>query len=318
MATPLLEVPTDFTAFDLAEWAETIMVLEGKEALSRTAIAAMFPAGQGPDAAELDELLAEIRRRAEAASQIYPFRTKEESIILDNEVGPAIYFFLLVLSLESAPYRNESRFGEIGPLLELLTREAMLAYLGKGADAIRFGSGADGRPADLAAAVAWLANRMGLETLEEAIETDIDRDDKDGGIDVAAWHAFADGAPSFSSFLVQCTTQVTYERKPADVTPEKWGSWIRFGRAPAVVLSIPFAIPQDAKIRQLLRYSVNVLLDRLRLCELLSGRDMSHLDADLVQMQAWTSSEIEKILGALANPEKPPRLAKPRRPRRNR
>lgn len=318
MAIPLLEVPTDFTAFDLAEWAETIMVLEGERSLSRTAIAAMFPAGQGPDAAELDELLAEIRRRAEAASQIYPFRTKEESIVLDTEVDPTIYSFLLILSLESSPYRNESRFGEISPLLELLTREAMLAYLGEGAEAIRFGSGSDGRPVDLAAAVAWLAERMGLETLEEAIETDIDRDDKDGGIDVVAWHAFADGAPSFSSFLLQCTTQATYERKPADVTPEKWSSWIHFGRDPSIGLSIPFAIPQDAKIRQRLRYSVNILLDRLRLCELLSGRDMSPLEDDLAQMRSWTTHEIEKTLAALANPQKPPRLAKPRRPRKDR
>lgn len=318
MTTPLLEVPTDFTAFDLAEWAETIMVLEGKGALSRTAIAALFPAGQGPDAAELDELLAEIRRRAEAALQAYPFRTHEESIVLNTEVNPTIYFFLLILSLESSPYRNENRFGEISPLLELLTREAMLAYLGEGAEATRFGSGTDGRPVDLAAAVAWLAERMGLETLEEAIETDIDRDDKDGGIDVVAWHSFADGAPSFSSFLVQCTTQATYERKPADVTPEKWSSWIRFGRDPSIGLSIPFAIPQDAKIRQRLRYSVNVLLDRLRICELLSGRDMSPLQKDLAQMRSWTTDEIEKILTAVANPQKPPRLAKPRRPRKDR
>jgi hypothetical protein len=85
---------------------------------------------------------------------------------------------------------------------------------------------------------------MGLETVEEAIETDIDRDDKDGGIDVVAWNSFADGAPSFASFLLQCTTQATYERKPADVTPEKWSGWIRFGRGPSVGLSIPFAIPR--------------------------------------------------------------------------
>jgi hypothetical protein len=294
------------------------MVLEGEGALSRTAIAAMFPAGQGPDAAELDELLAEIRRRAEAASEIYPFRTKGELIVLDSEVDPTVYFFLLILSLESSPYRIEARFGEISPLLELLTREAMLAYLGEGAEAIRFGSQADGRPTDLASAVSWLAERMELETVKEAIETDIDRDDKDGGIDVAAWRSFADGAPSFASFLIQCTTQVTYERKPADVTPEKWSSWIRFGRDPSIVLSIPFAIPHDAKIRQRLRYSVNILLDRLRLCELLSGRDMNSLEDDLAQMRSWTSDEIEKILAALANPQKPPRLAKPRRPKKDR
>jgi hypothetical protein len=312
---PLIDVPTDFTEFDLAEWAETVMVLEKDQSISRTAIAGMFPAGQGPDAAELDALFAEIRRRADTAPNVYPFRAVDELIVMNDEVDPTIYSFLLILSLESAPYRTENRFNEIGPFLELLTREAMLEYLGSGADAVRFGSDADGRPRLLAEAVVWLARRMGLEATPDTIAEDIDGDDKDGGIDVAAWHGFADGEPSFASFLIQCTTQVTYERKPADVTPDKWGAWIRFGKSPSVVLSIPFAIPQDAKVRGDLRYKVHLLLERFRICELLSKHDLTPYETDLSSMAQWTDQEIGRVQAAVTT-ARPPRLAKARRSRK--
>jgi hypothetical protein len=313
---PLIDVPTDFTEFDLAEWIETVMILGKARSISRTAIASLFPAGQGPDAAEFDALFTEIRRRADTAPNVYPFRAVDELILLGEEVDPRIYAFLLVLSLESAPYRTEHRFNEIGPFLELLTREAMLEYLGRGADSVRFGSDADGRPQLLSDAVRWLAERMGLEVSPEAIGEDIDVDDKDGGIDVAAWHAFADGEPSFASFLIQCTTQATYERKPADVTPEKWNAWIRFGKPPLIVLSIPFAIPKDAKVRGELRYKVHLLLDRLRICELLSRHDVTGHEDDLESMSQWTDREISRIEEVVTTGTGSPKLAKARRPRK--
>jgi hypothetical protein len=312
MATPALDVPSDFTAFELVEWAETSMILEGKDSMSRTAFAAMFPAGQSPDEAELDEMLAEIRRRADAAPAVYPFRAPGNVIALSPGIDTRIYAFFLILSIESAPFRTESRFNEIGPLLELLTREAMLALFGDGARAVRFGTDADGRPTHLADAVTWLAELMGLEVIAEAIEREIDGSDKDGGIDVAAWRGFADKKPGIATYLVQCTTQMTYERKPADVVPEMWAAWIRFGLPPDIALSIPFAIPPDAKVGERLRYRVNLLLDRPRLCQLLEKRDIPQLD-EFEEIRAWNEREIKRIREA-AKGTKRPRLAKRRRP----
>jgi hypothetical protein len=45
---------------------------------------------------------------------------------------------------------------------------------------------------------------------------------------------------------------------------------------------------------------------------------MSTHEDDLAQMRHWTADEIEKVLAALANPQKQPRLAKPRRPKKDR
>lgn len=159
---------------------------------------------------------------------------------------------------------------------------------------------------------------MGLEV--GVVREDVDDDDKDGGIDVAAWRPFADRGPSFPAFLIQVTTQTTYERKPGDVVPEQWIAWIRFGREPQIGLSVPFAIPNDAKVRlSKLRYSANLVLDRLRLCELLQGREVTGFE-EYGTMTAWTDQEVDQIKAALAErpPERRPRLAKRRRPRRQR
>jgi hypothetical protein len=315
----ILEPPTDFTPFELAEWLETSMLLSQETPVSAAEIEAQFPQNQRPDAAEIEELLAEIGSRADVAPSLYPFRARDEEVFVDPDVDATIYFFLLTLSVEVAPYRTGSRFNEINPSLELITREAMLGLLGSGAEARRFGwPNGDGRPENLADAVEWLATEMGLEV--GVVREDVDDDDKDGGIDVAAWRPFADRGPSFPAFLIQVTTQASYERKPGDVVPEQWIAWIRFGREPQIGLSVPFAIPPDAKVRlSKLRYSANLLLDRLRLCELLEGRDMTRFE-EHAAMARWTEEEVGRIKTALAErpPERRPRLAKRRRPRRQR
>jgi hypothetical protein len=322
MTPQLIEPPTDFTVFELAEWLETAMVLEGIERISQAEIEDRFPVNQRPEAAVIEELAAEIGSRADMAPATYPFRAGHEEIFIDPTIDPTIYLFLLVLSIESAPYRTQSRYNEIGPSLELLTREAMLAMLGSAAEGRRFGWPAgDGRPELLLEAVEWLASEMGLEVGEVA--EDVDEDDKDGGIDVAAWHPFPDKRPSFPVYLIQCTVQATYERKPADVVPDQWAAWIRFGRHPDIGLAVPFAIPPDAKVRLKLRYTTDVLLDRMRLCVLTEQRDLASFE-EYGFMSDWTAREIGLIRDELTAPQaadagkaKPkPKLARKRRPRK--
>ncbi|WP_454119240.1 hypothetical protein [Microbacterium lacticum] len=316
MTTPMLEAPTDFTSFELADWTEIYMVLNEAESLSRSALTRLFPAGQSPDGAELDQLFGEIRRRAEIAPNIYPFRDQEESIVRAPEVDERIYRLLLVLSIEGAPFRAESRFNEINPAFELITREALLSYMGGTGRAVRFGwPNGDGRPEHLGAAVEWLASEMGLAV--GVVWDDVDDADKDGGIDVAAWRPFADRSPSFSVWLAQCIVQSNYERKAADIKPEMWMAWIQFGQPPEKVLSIPYAIPLDAKIRGQLRYSFNVVLDRLRLCELLDQSAALAGFDEYDSLQTWADAELAKTREALSTPTaRVPHMAKRRRPRR--
>ena len=313
----MLEPPTDFTSFELAEWIESYLVLNALNSISRAGVTSLLPAGQSPDAAELDQLFAEVRRRSEVAPHLYPFRDVEESIVRTSEVDGRIYDFLLVLSIESAPYRKQYRFNEISPSFELVTREALLAQVGGHGHGRRFGwPNGDGRPEKLGDAVEWLASEMGLQT-SSALWDDVDDDDKDGGIDVAVWRPFADGSPSFMVWLAQCTVQATFERKTGDVTPNRWAAWINFGQPPVSVLSVPYAIPLDAKIRSQLNYEVNLLLDRLRLCELLNFENALEGFVEFPFISDWVAKEVEATREALAGGgPRPPRMAKRRRPRR--
>lgn len=316
MTAPMLEAPTDHTAFGLAEWVEIYMVLNDVDSLSRSALNRLFPAGQAPDGAEFDQLFGEVRRRAELAPELYPFRDREESVVREPDVDGRIYRLLLILSIEAAPFRLESRYNEINPAFELVTREALLSYMGGKGKARRFGwPNGDGRPEHLGHAVEWLASEMELPV--GVVWDDVDINDKDGGIDVAAWRPFADRSPSFSVWLAQCTVQASYERKAGDIKPEMWMAWIQFGQLPETVLSIPYAIPLEAKLRGQLKYSFNVVLDRLRLCELLEDpTSLSNFD-EYSGITEWVTAEISKTRAALSTPgAKAPRMAKRRRPRR--
>ena len=150
---------------------------------------------------------------------------------------------------------------------------------------------------------------MGLEINREAVEREVDSDDKDGGIDVAAWHSFEDKKPGIATYLVQCQRRShTSVNRPTSCP--MWAAWVRFGLPPGIALSIPFSIPPDAKVRDKILYRVNLLLDRLRLCQLLQGRDIAQFD-EYEFMKTWIEDEIEKIRGATTLTK--PRLPKPRK-----
>lgn len=304
-----LDLPAGFSPFELTEWIESFMIINGLDSLSRSAISNTFPAGQGPDGAELDECFGEVRRRAEVSPKFYPFRATKEGVTRSNDVDGAAYDFLDVLAIEAAPYRHEGRYNEIGPFFELLVREALLSYMG-GGYAVRFGWPGDGRPEMLVDGIAWVAGQMGLPV---GSLSEVDIAEKDGGVDVIGWRPFSDGQPSFATWLVQVTVQATYERKGSDVNVYAWVPWILFGQAPGTGLAIPYALPHDAQVRLRIKREVGLLLDRLRIAEMLKNFSRKSFP-ELTSLEAWTDREIELVRVALVTPSKPqPRMAKRRR-----
>lgn len=309
----VIEPPTDYTAFELAEWIETHLLLSRSTAVSKTQILSAFPAGQGPDGAEVEQLFSEILRRASYANSVYPFTVSDEQIIIDADIDPSAYKLLLLLSIEKAPFRASKELNEINPVFELLTREALVSLGGAGTIAKRFGwPSSDGRPEFLGDAIHWLTDEMGLR--RGAFDGEVDRNDKDGGIDVVAWQPFDDDAPSFPVWMAQCTVQVTYERKPADVEPDKWMTWIRLGKGPQITLSVPYAIPYDSKVRDQLKYKAHIVLDRFRLCRLLRGVILESYP-EYTTMKQWTDKHVDATAAAMSLPtRRRPALVKRRRP----
>jgi hypothetical protein len=110
---------------------------------------------------------------------------------------------------------------------------------------------------------------------------------KDGGVDVVCWRPFRDGRAGFAVLQCQCTVRANWWSKDDDVVIEKWRGRIDFGKDPIIALAIPFAV--DAAFDQWdeVRRSVHVLLDRMRLCELITPVRVPDLD----RIATWVEAE---------------------------
>lgn len=293
--------PKDSHPWTLAEWVEATLLLEDLPELSRTSFTERFAVGARPEGADIDKLFKEIDRRNEAVPAMYPYTTEETRIVRRADLDATVYDFLLLAAIEGAPYRVENRFDDVNPAFELLTREALKRHLGPGAEAVRFAwPTRDDRPdADFEKAVRWLAQRMKLEI---GNLSDVDVSDNDGGLDVAAWRCFGDGRPGHVAILAQCTVEVAeWEGKTVDLPPNQWSTWIKMGRPPVVALVIPFVLPVDAKVWSRMAYRTDLIVDRIRLCELLDGADLIQFP-EYDEMKQFVTVERKAITDAIATP----------------
>ena len=214
---------------------------------------------------QLELLLSEVERRKEAAEHTYPFAWTAIGLSRNGDVDKAPYEFLLWLSV-SPIYRREDRFSEIDELFDNLAKQALTLYLGSNTVGVRFGFPASGeRPIGFGAAIKWLSRLLGLQTGTAAPRSQV----KDGGVDVVVWRPFRDGRPGFIVILCQCTVTVNWTPKARDIVPGKWKGWIDFGREPLTAIAIPFAIPQGFDRWDEVRRTVNIILDRMRIAELI-------------------------------------------------
>ena len=79
----------------------------------------------------------------------------------------------------------------------------------------------------------------------------------------------------------------TGQNQAKDIVAGIWNGWIDFGRDPVTAIAVPFAIPQAFNRWDELRRTVNIILDRIRLAELI---EVNVVD-DLAAIQAWNGKE---------------------------
>lgn len=126
------------------------------------------------------------------------------------------------------------------------------------------------------------------------IEDEINPHRRDGGVDVVAWRPFRDGRSAFPVVLAQTTLQTNYPPKAKDVSSSKWRDWIAFGSDPSTALVIPYVVPMGDHHWNDMRSDVNVIIDRLRLCELLEGTDAAD-DHELTGLTAWVQEQLARM-----------------------
>jgi hypothetical protein len=129
----------------------------------------------------------------------------------------------------------------------------------------------------------------GLEAVREGPPADDEGDHpartySDDGVDVVVWRHFADGRAGFPVVLAQCTIQLKWRPKTTDILLELWGDWIRFVTPAQKALVVPFRHPR-AELVARPNSNRRMILDRMRLCELLNAVQDKELEAlDAAQM----------------------------------
>ena len=263
------------------------MFAEDRSNLSRASLRIRLRSGLYIEGEELelqlDLLLSEVDRRRKRAEAAYPFACTEIGVSRIRTIEAAPYEFLLWLAV-SPIYRQQDRYAEIDELFDNLVRQALRVYMGPNSTGVRFGSPASGgRPAGFPAAVKWLASLLRLQT-GAAVPRPKRRD---GGVDVVVWHPFRDGRTGFVVILCQCTVAHDWTPKAKDIVPGIWNGWIDFGRDPLTAIAVPFSIPQAFNQWDELRRTVNIILDRMRIVELIESNALD----DLAAIQTWNSKE---------------------------
>ena len=101
------------------------------------------------------------------------------------------------------------------------------------------------------------------------------------------WHPFRDGRTGLAVILCQCTVAHDWTSKAKDIVPGIWNGWIDFGRDPLTANAVPFSIPQAFNQWDELRRTVNIILDRIRIVELIESNALD----DLAAIQTWNRKE---------------------------
>lgn len=292
MTRSLVLEPTDSDdEVALADWLETTMLVEQSSYISRAKIRkhirSLFAEDQ-PDVV-VEILLREIGRRKRQCEGAYPFEQAKTGVRQVSNKGGTAYLFMLCISA-SKPYRDEHRQSDTDELFDSLVLDALLNYLGKGSQGVRFGApGSDGRPANFRDAINWLAKMMNLPAgAGHPRKTGGDR-----GLDVIAWRPFRDKRSGYIVLLAQCTVQRDWVGKAKDLDCDAWRGWIDLGKDPHLILAIPSVVARDYDKWDEVRRIVHSVLDRLRLTELLGGVKLKREG----EIRTWIASEIVRMGG---------------------
>ncbi len=214
----------------------------------------------------------------------YPFEVDANYVKLAQNENTLSYLFLLTLCA-SEPLRSEKRQGQVEIMVDMLVLDALASYLSGGSLGVHFGWPTSGnRPPAFPAAIEWLANQLGLKLGKGKLRAAR----QDGGVDVVVWRPFKDRREGFVTILAQCTIAVDWPEKAKDIVIDLWRGYIDFGKDPIACLAIPWVIPQPFEKWDELRRTVHFVLDRIRLCELLDGAELSQRN----EISDWMRAEV--------------------------
>lgn len=285
------------------------MLVEGVNHLSIAELTSRFPSGRKPQDSETSSIRSDVLSRADRLGDLYPYRVDGEGIERREDLDTRVYDYLVLLSLEHAPYRRAREYTRTNKVFDLLVLEAVKGRLGSGSDGVRFGTPVqDGRPENFIEAVTWLAGRMGVADGQK----DRPADANDAGVDVVAWIHFGDRRAGFPVVLAQCTLELDFVYKSLQIPLLHWQRWLDIGPHPQTTLAIPFTVAKGDDRWMMVVGNSAWFLDRLRITENLVGVDLSNHE-EWVEMSDFIAEEIPKVLKGEEDDPKRPQAPKRRK-----
>ena len=99
--------------------------------------------------------------------------------------------------------------------------------------------------------------------------------------------------PGCPFVLTQCTFRKDWHRKGRDIVIDTWRSSIAFAKDPITVLAVPFCLADDDERRPEIETEVWLVLDRMRICELLCDADPDELAAlEALDLTDWVQAQV--------------------------
>jgi hypothetical protein len=280
---------------------------------------ALLNEGRDERDVRVEQIIAEIELRHRLGPSVYPFSYVDDRLIRREVPGVHAYVLLLVLASPHPSFRGQRRAHEVEAAFDNLAVEALRRYLGRGAEGIRFARNAHDpednatRPEKFRDAIEWLRARLVLGAgLEEPpdVEREVHWEDEeaslqnpplnsynDAGVDVVVWWRFKDDRVGSPVLLAQCTVQLGWGGKTQDISVELWKKWINFQTVPPqTALVIPFAVRRDLDQWANRTVTAGVIIDRLRLLELLAELPEDHLtQLPDGATRSWVESELSSL-----------------------
>jgi hypothetical protein len=293
VAEAILELPSGRDGESLADWAEALMFLEGRDEMPRTELRRRLRDDSSEADVEVSLLLEQVHFRSRRARSSYPFLRSEAGLQRRPQLDHTLYEFLLWLSIPQSPARKRHEYRTIDRYFDRVVLKALRAYLGSRSRGVRFATPAsDDRPKSFGPAIEWLADQMNL-VASGSIPPNPDKND--AGVDVIAWIPLRDARSDYLVAIAQCTLRDDWEEKAVAVSGAAgpWGGgWINLGKDPLTVLAVPFTFSDAHPRFDELRATVNLILDRGRICEVLSGP----YAADVERLTRWSATVREMLL----------------------
>jgi hypothetical protein len=215
----------------------------------------------------------ELRRRSAVTD--YPFEVLDGAVSsAGTDEDCALWEFLVTLSVHQSSRILAGSGHKPSRVFETISREALRAYTGGEAYVL-----SELHP-KIRGAIAELGDRLNVEAHPHRAR----KERQDHGLDVVAWRPFRSLRHGHPTVLCQCTIgkQATLVAKARETTASEWGTLLALTQQSlTTALAVPHVLPQDWAHWTELTCNTELVLDRLRIWELLDQNQRTALGADL-------------------------------------